>query len=169
MKIRLFPDEYYSSAYAIDYKTKYDKGYRGIIFDIDNTLVPHGAPADDKAKELFLKLTNIGYKCCLLSNNKEKRVSDFNKEIGAYYICNASKPSRRGYENAMKIMGTDKSNTFFVGDQIFTDLLGAKNADLLMCLCKPIDWHEEIQIIFKRIPERIVMFFYFLTRHNKRK
>ena len=47
-----FPDRYVASAYVINYEKLYEEGVRGLIFDIDNTLVPHGAPADRRAKEL---------------------------------------------------------------------------------------------------------------------
>ena len=48
-----FPDEYLDSAYVIDYDRLYREGYRGLIYDIDNTLAPHGAPADERAIALF--------------------------------------------------------------------------------------------------------------------
>ena len=71
---RFYPGEYVDSTYGIDFKGLYEEGYRGIIFDIDNTLVPHGAPADQRAKELFAQLKELGFSCCLLSNNKEPLV-----------------------------------------------------------------------------------------------
>ena len=64
-----YPDEYLDSTYEIDFDLLYKKGYRGVIFDIDNTLVPHGAPADARAEALFSHLKSIGFSCCLLSNN----------------------------------------------------------------------------------------------------
>ena len=66
----LYPDKYLKSTYAIDFEQLYDQGFRGILFDIDNTLVPHGAPADERAKELFRKLHAMGFNTCLISNNK---------------------------------------------------------------------------------------------------
>lgn len=51
-----FPDEYLESAYAVNYEKLYQEGVRGLLFDIDNTLVPHGAPADKRAVELFERL-----------------------------------------------------------------------------------------------------------------
>ena len=66
-----YPDEWLDSAYDIPYEQFYQKGMRGIIFDIDNTLVPHGAPADERAVQLFERLRAIGFHTCLLSNNKE--------------------------------------------------------------------------------------------------
>ena len=81
-----YPDECADSAYSIDYQSLYDKGYRGIIYDIDNTLVPHGAPADERAKKLFGRLKDIGYSCLVLSNNKKPRVKSFADDVGAKYI-----------------------------------------------------------------------------------
>jgi len=54
-----YPKEYLDSTYLIDFEKKYEQGYRAIIFDIDNTLVPHGLPADERAIALFLRLKNI--------------------------------------------------------------------------------------------------------------
>ena len=57
---RFYPDEYLDSTYSIDFAELAKKGYRGVLFDIDNTLVPHGAPADQKAKALFAHLRELG-------------------------------------------------------------------------------------------------------------
>ena len=97
---RFYPDDYVDSAYEIPYEELYKKGYRGIVFDVDNTLVEHGAPV------------------------------------------------------------TDANTTFFVGDQLFTDVWGANRAGMMTILVKPIDKHEEIQIVLKRYLEKIVLHFY---------
>ena len=157
---KFYPDRYYGSTYNIDLQKEYDRGIRGIIFDIDNTLVEHGADADDRAIEFFNHLKEIGFKVCLLSNNQKPRVERFNEDIGAYYIYNAHKPSRKNYEKAMSMMHTDKSNTLFVGDQLFTDIFGARRTGIRSYLVKPIDKKEEIQIVLKRYLEKIVLFFY---------
>lgn len=109
---RFYPDKYVESAYVIDYEGMYKKGYRGIIFDIDNTLVPHGAPADKRSIALFKRLKTIGYECLLLSNNKEPRVKMFNDAVHVRYIYKAGKPGVKNYERAMDLMGTDDVNTF---------------------------------------------------------
>ncbi|MCI9080931.1 MAG: YqeG family HAD IIIA-type phosphatase [Lachnospiraceae bacterium] len=155
-----YPDEYLDSAYQIEFDRLYQEGYRGIIFDVDNTLVPHGAPADDRAKELFARLKELGYQCCLLSNNKEPRVKMFNDVVQVQYIFKAGKPKIIGYERAMERMGTNRENTLFVGDQIFTDVYGANRAGIRTILTKPIHPKEEIQIVLKRYLEKIVLFFY---------
>lgn len=157
---KFFPDEYTASVYIIPFERLYEQGYRGVIFDIDNTLVPHGAPADERAKKLFERLEKIGFSSCLLSNNQEKRVKMFNREIGTNYIFNAHKPSVKNYERAMEIMGTNRKTTVFVGDQLFTDVWGAKRTGMRSILVKPIHPKEEIQIVLKRYLEKIVLHFY---------
>lgn len=156
-----YPDIMVDSAYEIDYEGYYEKGYRGIIYDVDNTLVPHGAPADERAVALFDRLHAIGYSVTLLSNNKEPRVKSFAEDVKyAGYIFKAGKPSPRGYREAMERMGTDEKTTLFVGDQLFTDVWGAKNAGVLGILVKPIHPKEEIQIVLKRKLEKVVLYFY---------
>lgn len=151
---RFFPDEYVVSTYVIPFERLYEEGYRGVIFDIDNTLVPHGAPADDRAKKLFRRLKEIGFSSCLISNNQEERVKMFNQEIRTNYIYNAHKPSTKNYEKAMKIMGTDKTNTFFVGDQLFTDVWGAKRTGIHNILVRPINPKERFRLFLRGILRR---------------
>lgn len=154
---RFYPDKYMKSAYEIDFKSYYDAGYRGIIFDIDNTLVPHGAPADERSIALIGELKELGFGIMLLSNNKEPRVKMFNDAVQVSYIFKAGKPAKKGYEEAMKQLGTDKNTTLFVGDQLFTDVWGARNTGIFSVLVKPMDKKEEIQIVLKRILEKIVL------------
>jgi hypothetical protein len=155
-----YPNEYVDSTYGIDFERMYESGYRGIIFDIDNTLVPHGAPADERAIELFKRLKSIGYKTTMLSNNKEPRVKMFCDVVDSPYIYKAGKPKPDNYRKAMENMNTDCNSTLFIGDQIFTDVWGANMAGIYSILVKPIHPKEEIQIVLKRYLERIVLFFY---------
>ena len=155
-----YPDHEVDSAYEIDYEGLYEKGYRGVLFDVDNTLVPHGAPADERAIALFERLRGIGYQVMLLSNNKEPRVKMFNDSVKAKYIFKAGKPGRAGYERAMRELDTTPENTLFVGDQLFTDVWGAKKTGIVTYLVKPIHPKEEIQIVLKRYLEKIVLYFY---------
>lgn len=157
---RFYPDIYISSTYKIDFQKYYSSGYRGIIFDIDNTLVTHGAPADERSMALIGNLKRIGYRILLLSNNKEPRVKMFNDAVKVEYIYKAGKPAKKEYLHAMKILGTDKKTTLFVGDQLFTDVWGARNAGIFSILVQPIDKKEEIQIVLKRYLEKFVLAFY---------
>lgn len=155
-----YPDEYLDSAYEIPFEELYRKGFRGIIFDVDNTLVPHGAPADKRSIALFERLNRIGFSTCILSNNKEPRVAPFANAVGSPYLFKGGKPSRRGYCKAMKVMKTGKADTLFVGDQLFTDVWGARRTGLYSILVKPMNPKEEIQIVLKRYLEAVVLWFY---------
>lgn len=164
---RFYPKEWLKSPYQIDWEEWKKKGIRGAIFDIDNTLVPHGAPADDRALKLFGRLHDLGIHTCLLSNNKEPRVSSFAKQVDSLYIFKAGKPSVKNYKKAMEKMGTDEKSTLFVGDQIFTDVYGANRAGIYGILVRPVNPKEEIQIVLKRYLEAVVLYFYKKERKKK--
>ena len=155
-----FPDAYMDSTYVIDFEKLYKEGIRGVIFDIDNTLVPHGAPADERAIRLFARLRSIGLDYCLISNNQLPRVKPFADAVQAKFVEDAHKPSRKNYLKAMKLMHVDLDSCIFVGDQIFTDVYGAKRCGMRTILVKPLHPKEEIQIGLKRYLEKIVLYFY---------
>lgn len=163
---KFFPTKQVDSAYEIDYEELYAAGIRGLIYDVDNTLVPHGAAATQEAVRLFCRLARIGFRTVILSNNHEPRVKPFAEAVGSRYICDAGKPSVKNYREAMRQMQTDETTTYFIGDQIFTDIYGAGRAKIPSILVKPIHPKEEIQIVLKRRLERIVLFFY--QKHLKK-
>ena len=162
-----FPDEYLDSTYSIDFAELAKKGYRGVLFDIDNTLVPHGAPADSRAIALFEKLHALGFQTCLLSNNKEPRVKSFADQVHSPYIYKAGKPGVKNYNRSVQEMGLCKEEVLFVGDQLFTDVYGANRAGIYGILVKPINPKEEIQIVLKRYLEAVVLHFYKREMQNK--
>lgn len=155
-----YPQRYEVSAYVIPFDHYHANGIRGVIFDVDNTLAPHDAPADEQAMSLFSQLHQLGMNTCLLSNNKEPRVREFADKVGSAYIFKAGKPGTEGYERAMEIMGTDRDSTIFVGDQLFTDIYGANRTGIYSILVKPVNPREEIQIVLKRYLEKPVLYFY---------
>lgn len=160
--MRLFPDDYIDSIYDIDFKALYEEGYRALLFDVDNTLVPHGAPANRRAKRFFAYLRKCGIRSMALSNNRELRVKSFCDETGADgYIYLAGKPSPRSYREAMQRLQVTAEETIFVGDQLFTDVWGAANAGVRSVLVRPVrKWREEPQIILKRFLEAVILIFY---------
>ena len=165
----LYPRTWRESAYQLPYEKMAEKGIRGLVFDVDNTLAFHDAPADKKAVELFRRLHELGFKTCLLSNNKEPRVKAFAEAVHAsFYVFKGGKPGTKGYKKAMELMGTTPEESVAVGDQLFTDVWGAKRAGIYACLVKPIHPKEEIQIVLKRYLERIVLFFYHRKSEKER-
>ena len=127
---KLYPDTYLDSIDDIDFEMYYKKVIRGIVSDIDNTLVPHGAPADELIIKVFEKIHGMGIDTCLISNNRKLRVEPFAKAVNSKFIYDAHKPSRESYKKAMELMNTDKESTLFIGDQIFTDIWGANRTGI---------------------------------------
>ena len=156
----LYPDEDIPSAYDIDYQSYYDKGYRGILFDVDNTLVEHDQPVTLVALELFQRLKEMGFQTCIISNNKYDRVKPLAVALESDFVSKAGKPSAKGYLQGMKQMETTPETTLFIGDQIFTDIWGANRAGVHSILVNQIAKHEEIQIVLKRILEKFVLLCY---------
>lgn len=155
-----YPKEWFDSAYSLDYRKYYEMGYRGVIYDIDNTLVPHGADADERAVMLFEELRSIGFDVCLLSNNKKNRVERFNKSVNANYIFKAQKPYSKNYYQAAAMMKISVKSVLCIGDQLFTDIYGGNLAGIHTILVNPIDKKEEIQIVLKRFLEKPVLMCY---------
>lgn len=146
----LYPDRMTGSVYDLDWE-ELSGNYHGVMFDIDNTIVPHGAPADEQAVLLFARLKKLGMRTMLVSNNKEYRVRPFAECLKTEYVYKAGKPKLRGYKEALRRLGTEPEHTLFVGDQIFTDIWGANRTGMHTILTEPVDPStDEIQIVVKR-------------------
>ena len=133
-----YPNKLIRSVYELNWE-ELSRTYGGVIFDIDNTLVPHGAAADEAAIQLFARIHNLGMKTMLVSNNDEARVKPFAQQVQTDYIYKAGKPKVEGYNKAMAKMGTDPKHTLFIGDQIFTDVFGGNRAGALTCYVETLD------------------------------
>ena len=170
MKLNLYPCRKIASVYTLPYEKFWEQGIRGILYDIDNTLVPDNAPADPHAVQLFQRLHEMGFRTCLVSNNKEPRVLPFAEAVHSEAVCRAHKPSANGYLEGIRRMGIRPDQALFIGDQIFTDIWGANRAGIRNFLTAPVDPHERVRIRLKRIPEKAVLFFYkFSHKSNSNK
>ncbi len=153
-----FPDLKYNSIKDININSLAEKGVKIAILDIDNTLVPYTMPTPDETALKFLgELRNNGIDFCFVSNNNESRIKLFNEKIGANIYPNAKKPLLFGISKAMKNFGADKHNTVLIGDQVFTDILGGKRAEILTILVNPIKEVDTVFFKFKRYFERKVI------------
>ncbi len=164
---RFYPDAYAKSVFDIDYQKLYDFGIRAIIFDIDNTLVHHGDDSNEKVDNLFLKLHSIGYKTLLLSNNDKERVERFIKNIDTLYICDAEKPAPDGYLKALTMLGLDKSEVVYIGDQMFLDIYGANKVSIPNIMVHYIEAPNEKRIGIKRYLEKLVLVFFNMKKTHK--
>lgn len=134
----LYPYEYVESVFSIDYNKLKSKGYKAIIFDIDNTLVPHGKDTTKEVDELFEYIHSIGLKTLFLSDNSEERIEKFNRKIKTQYIANSEKPKVGNFLKAVKLLNVKKEEVVYIGDQIFKDIYGANKSGLDNILVKYI-------------------------------
>lgn len=155
---RFYPDFMYDSVHDIESDFFKKHNIRYVILDIDNTLVPYTVKTPtDKAIEFLKRLEAEGIKYCFLSNNNEKRVELFNREIGALFQSKAKKPLLSGLKKVMALLGAEKENTILIGDQIFTDVWTGKRAGIKSMLVKPIEDKETLFFKVKRALEKIVL------------
>lgn len=154
----LTPDFYFDSIFSLNLDKLHKKNIKGLIIDIDNTLVSWDIKqAEENTIEWLLNLQKEGFKVCLVSNNTEERVVKFNEKLQLPAIHRAAKPRTTGFKKAMQIMGTSVENTAIIGDQIFTDILGGNRMKLTTVLLVPIEGQEFWWTTFVRKIERHVL------------
>ncbi|MBQ9514476.1 MAG: HAD-IIIA family hydrolase [Ruminococcus sp.] len=159
-----YPCGYAASVFDIDYERLYALGYRGIIFDLDGTLVPHGANSTPEVDALFRVIHAAGLRTILLTNNDEERVLRFVENIDTLYLCDADKPATSGYLRAVDMLGMKKSEVVYIGDQVFIDMLGANRSGIDSILVHYLLHEGETKLGVKRRLEKLVLW---LWRHSR--
>ena len=162
---RFLPEVVFEDIYRIPPGYFEDRGIRGVVFDIDNTLAPNGSPQPDARAARYLEsLQSRGLKLCILSNNSRERVERFCGESGLPFVYKSGKPKKRAFQAALDLMELPPEQTAMVGDQIFTDILGGNRAGLDTVLVLPFDRNEKLFIKFKLLMEKP-----FLRRYYRKK
>lgn len=155
---KLYPTTYIKSIYDMDIKQLKQEGIKGIIFDIDNTLVPYDEiEPNEKIIAFFELLATNGFKITLVSNNTEDRVMRFNKKLSVFALHESRKPLTRNFIKALKLMECEKNEAIIVGDQIFTDVYGGNKAGIRTILVEPVSDKDEWKTKVKRgLEKRII-------------
>ncbi|GAA0404028.1 YqeG family HAD IIIA-type phosphatase [Paenibacillus motobuensis] len=155
---KFLPDLRVDSVFDIDLDKLYADGYRGIITDLDNTLVGAKVPsATPELTEWFEKVKQAGLKLVIVSNNNFDRVSIFASPLNIEFVHKARKPFGTPFHRAMQIMGLAPEQTIVVGDQLMTDVFGGNRQGLYTVLVLPISIADEgLGTRINRRMERIV-------------
>lgn len=158
----LKPKVYVNSVYNIDLeKLKKIKKIKGIIVDLDNTLVAWGEKeVSQKVIDWVKEAKKLGLKICIVSNTNSKRVAEFAKIFNIPYHSKYFKPFSIAFNNGLKILDTKKSETVVIGDQIFTDMWGGNKLKLLTILVVPIVKKDSIGTFLHRNLEKIIISFW---------
>lgn len=156
---RLLPHMRVNTIYDIDLNALKERGMRGIITDLDNTLV--GAKVELATPELVEWLNvvrDLGFKVVIVSNNNRTRVSAFAEPLNIPYIHAARKPANKAFRGALALLGLPAEQTAVIGDQMMTDVLGGRRMGLHTILVSPISPGDEgIMTRFNRRLEKIAL------------
>lgn len=158
---RFYPDMFVNSIYDINDSILNQNHIKGVILDIDNTLVKSSdKTASADVIQWINNLKNQGFKVSIVSNARKKRVETFNAELGLISVYKALKPRKTGFLKAIELMGIKPEQTAIIGDQIFTDIYGGKKINAFTILVKPIAFREFFLIKFKRLAEMYILWSY---------
>lgn len=140
---------------TVDISPEFLKKHRiqGLILDVDNTLTTDENLTPAKGiPEWVNKMKNAGIRMVILSNNRAERVKPLAEKLNLRFVSKGAKPLRKGYEKALKIMGLHNSRVAGVGDQLFTDIWGAKASKIRAVYVSPIaiEGRDKKFILFKR-------------------
>ncbi|MGE5559295.1 MAG: YqeG family HAD IIIA-type phosphatase [Bacillota bacterium] len=155
---KLAPRSRAESIFHLDVDGLKDIGIRGLIFDLDNTLVEWGGmEIKPELSEWILDMKRNGFKMCIVSNGLKDRVAHFARELDIPAVAKAIKPRKHPFKKALEIMGTLPDQTAVIGDQIFTDILGGNRMDLYTILTHPISKEEFVSTKAVRRLEKFVL------------
>ncbi|QQK79652.1 YqeG family HAD IIIA-type phosphatase [Salicibibacter cibi] len=154
----MMPDQFAESIYEIDREALRKKGIKGVITDLDNTLVAWDRT--DATPELLEWLDDLhgeGFKVTIVSNNKKKRVRTFSEPTGVSFIHSAKKPLKRAFRRATKEMGLKKEEVAVIGDQILTDVFGGNRSGYYTILVAPVSETDKWTTKANRKIEQFIM------------
>lgn len=130
-------------------------GIRGLMLDLDNTLTTHDNPAPAEGVLSWIGvMRQAGIAMMIVSNNRPHRVQPFAAALGLPFVAEGAKPLSRGFRQAQKRMQLPFSQLAVVGDQIFTDILGANLCGVKSIYVRPIQYENKGFLRVKRWLER---------------
>lgn len=153
---KFVPNMYKKNIYEINYKKLKQMGKKYLFFDLDNTLISYLENKPTKENiELFNKLKNMGFKCFIFSNSPKERLEPFKKVLNVEVYTGSMKPLKKGYKKVLNKY--NKEECVFIGDQIMTDVIGAKRNGLYVIFLDKINDKEPIYTKFWRFFEHFVL------------
>jgi len=149
------PIAYYKSINDIDYTSLKSAGYDSIFFDLDNTIADYETHTPTKEiKDLFKKISDLGFKIYILSNNRKGRVYTFKNELNCFAYNSLRKPFNFRIKYYIKRDNIDISRVIWIGDQMVTDCKCASSIGVKTILVDPINrnterWYTDINRFFE--------------------
>ncbi|MCH1625013.1 YqeG family HAD IIIA-type phosphatase [Fredinandcohnia quinoae] len=152
------PNEHKKSVYDISINKLKERGVKGIITDLDNTLVEWDRPnATPELVTWFEEVRKHGIVVMIVSNNNEQRVKSFADPLGLPFIFEARKPLTLAFKRAVREMNLKKEEVVVIGDQLLTDVLGGNRSGLHTILVVPVAQTDGVITKFNRTIERRIL------------
>jgi HAD superfamily phosphatase (TIGR01668 family) len=152
------PNEHVKSIYEINAEDLKERGIKGIITDLDNTLVEWDRPnATPELKKWFQSLLDSNINVTIVSNNNKERVEAFASPVNIPFIFRARKPMRNAFNQALKKMNLKAEEVVVIGDQLLTDVLGGNRIGLHTILVVPVTQTDGLITKFNRRIERSIL------------
>ncbi|MBQ7040091.1 MAG: YqeG family HAD IIIA-type phosphatase [Clostridia bacterium] len=150
------PKMYFRTIEDIAVKTLQKRNVKGLILDIDNTLVPPHTPEADERAKRFVQRMQEAFKICIVSNNIYERAEKFANSFPVDFICDGNKPAKKPFLLALEKLQLEPCEIAVIGDQIFTDVWGANRMGMISVLVNPVCDKEGKFVKFKRLLEKMV-------------
>jgi len=164
----IYPKEYLNSVKEISIDLLEKNNIKGLILDVDNTLIDFDKKMPEGVENWTQNLKNVGIKFCILSNsNKIEKVGAVAEKLNILFINFAKKPFKSGFKRAQKVLGLQEKQIAVVGDQIMTDVIGANRSKMFSILVKPIDKKDYMLTKIKRPLEKIIINLYLKKKTRK--
>ncbi|WP_070120740.1 YqeG family HAD IIIA-type phosphatase [Bacillus marinisedimentorum] len=158
MLTKFLPNEHVRSVYEITPAKLKERGVKGVITDLDNTLVAWDEPyATPELIRWFKTLEENGIVVTIISNNDKQRVTAFSEPLGLPFIYRAQKPMSKAFNQALKDMKLSKDEVVVIGDQLLTDVLGANSIGLHSILVVPVAQSDGFFTKFNRKVESTIL------------
>ncbi|GAB7567800.1 YqeG family HAD IIIA-type phosphatase [Gemella sp. Musashino-2025] len=152
------PDDFIEKYEFIDVEYMNMHNKKVIISDLDNTLISWDSKKDTKELNRWLKrMRRAGFDIIVVSNNTEERVEEFCKQLNLQYVAGAKKPFTTGFKKALHKLNRKPEEAIILGDQVLTDILGAKSFGVMSVLVKPISKTDAFKTRINRFFEGIII------------
>lgn len=154
-----FPDERARSVMDVDYEELKKRGIKAVIFDLDNTIARWGdGGLEEDIMELFERISSMGLQVGVLSNSRRSKIESFIEDLPFPHLFSANKPRKKGFRLILDELGVTGSEAAMVGDQLFTDVLGANRVDMYTIRVEPIDPEREYRFTkINRLGEKLLL------------
>lgn len=163
-----YPNDYLKSVTEISNEYLTRNNIKALILDVDNTLIDYNKNLSIEIENWAKELKKNAIKMMILSNsNKKEKVKQVAEKLGLDYIYFGMKPLKKGFKKAKQKLNIENENIAVVGDQIFTDVIGANRMNLYSILVEPIEEKDIFITLLKRPIENFIKQKYLKTKEEK--